>query len=230
MITLTLDLQRSVADLSPQEQIIAQVISDWMGILASEKPWSPVDHGAFLKSLSAHTSSCSPDLQHWRDGVIGGPLSDKLLVYRQYILTHVFAGDIHLTGYDVNWYLLIASSLLADRVFVGGIPSTLWGTIDQDCHPINKLREQQPLVRRFVHNLWAQDHPFSDQPWVDHGIVSSVSLLYGLYIGYALMSYHAKLDPRPAIHQVTQAFQDALLKLKGSLCHGTYQWLETDVR
>jgi len=223
MITWNNTARLQLAKLPSRVQPLVMIIHDWLAFFSDDTYlWD--QYGTSLFSvITEKTNTGSPVTQSWINHVVGGVMSNKTLLYRHYLLANLVSRDIDLDVGFVPLYQLIASTFMVEVSFAP-VEFSGWVDVTRDSHPINRLRQNQPVIENYFHTLAMGEHHLPDQLVADHGGLFSASLLYGMYLAYVILAYEASVDPNPELLILNDHLHDAVSHMKGALCHGPSQW------
>ena len=205
-------------------------IHDWLVSFTGESYlWQ--DYGSSLvEVIKEKTRTLPPDQQSWIAHLFNSAPTNKALLYRYYLLKQVMLQNIDPQIDYPHLYTLMATTLLSGSAFSPLPANHVWEGIDDDPQPINKLRLKQREIHEELCVLIMHDHIHPDHILDDHGVLTSLSLLYGMYLVYVILIFEATLNRTADLQRLTDAVKAMLLHSKGALCHGPNQWHEADVR
>ena len=185
-------------------------VHDWVSYLTHQPYWWN-DYDTSLQEVLY--SKCRDDIH----SIIAKPKSMSNLLYRHMVVKSVVYSDI-IGDYNSSClYSLMGSMLIKDPVFSSLDHQGVWKGIEEDVHPINRFRLNQPLIQEYLHELSMREDVTDDRLIKDHALLSSLSLLYGLYLIYVILIYENTVRPQVAVRNILKTITHTLIQLKGEL-------------
>lgn len=137
------------------------------------------------------------------------------LLYRHYLVTESLDHEIFTTMDYTPLYTIMASMLTDDILFAPLPMTSLWDDLETDPFPINILRIRRLSIRQFVHHLAMREDVTDYRLSKDHALLSSLSLMYGIYLILVILKYEMTIRPNDALGNILHTLLDTLTDLKG---------------
>lgn len=180
--------------------------------------------------MKEHTQKVGSRVERWLGLTQGGCPSLQTLLYRHYLFDALSNEEIFLTLEYPQLYILMGSMYYQDVRFTTLEDQSLWDKIEAQEPVINLLRIHRPLIQEtaihFANRMDVTDHRLDR----DHALLSSHSLLYGLYLTRVQLIFEQTVRPDPKLEAVLDSLTHTLSKLKGVFFHVENQWLCPHVR
>lgn len=204
--------------LSDDNKVFILSVHDWLCHLVERPRKWPLYDTNLNHVITTKTPLVTPVIRHWMNE-INNPLSIKTLLYRHYLVKHVVEQEIFVTPNFVPFYLLIASMLTSHPVFHCLPQKEPWNQLLGPYPLINQLRKARPVLQQQCYQLTMREEEIDNDLMVDHGLLSSLSLLYGLYLTCVIVSHERTVRPTLYLDQVYQTLVEVLIHLQGVLIH-----------
>jgi hypothetical protein len=209
---------------------LAYVLQRWLETVCSTITIPPLEDDKLQDIIFTKLKTVPAVVVDEAHRIIGAPLTLHSLLYRHYLCRYVVSEDIFT---QINWpplYGLIASMLTDQVVFTPLYTSTLWDGIDHNPFPINGLRQQRPFVARYAHDLTMREDVTEHQLIRDHGLLSALSLVYGLYLVRVILIHEMTTAPSQALKVILESLANTLADLKGVFHNVESRWFIPHVR
>jgi hypothetical protein len=128
------------------------------------------------------------------------------------------------------FFSLIATMLTQSIAFSPLTDSDIWEGISTDPHPITVLRRKRLSIQRFAQQLAMRDDLTDHQLIRDHGLLSSLSLLYGLHLTCVILTHEITVRPDESLTVIFRSLSNTLADLKGVFNNVERSWLIPHVR
>jgi hypothetical protein len=208
-------IQQVVDDVDESARAFIYIVYDWLSHTA-HGPSTSTDPTTSLRDVVLQTTALvDPLCAHWLRNSIGAPLTLRTLVYRHYCIKRVLQEEIFTQQNGFPLYGLMGSMLTDHVVFTPLHTPTLWQGIDTDASPISVLRQKRPSIARCAHHLAMRDDLTVHQLIRDHGLLSALSLLYGLYLVRVIVIQEMVDKPNGALPIILESLSNTLTDLKG---------------
>ena len=204
-------------------------VHDWIAHLVHESYlWHEYD-SSLKDVIMDHIHKSDKSILNWVAEIINGDITEKTLLYRHYLFAKITNAEITPVPHYLHLYILIASMLTKDVVFTSLSHSAIWEKIDEDLYPINILRTKLPLIKQYAADLMMREDVTPHQTLRDHGLLFSLSLLYGLYLVKVILIYEMTVKPERHLSIILNSISNTLIQLKGVFHNVETHWLSTDV-
>lgn len=211
-------------------QMFLLSVYDWLAhVVGRSKRWGEYDT-TLRAVIDARLSPHHVLVERWIDAVIGSSLTTYTLLNRHYLAESFLSEEILTKSTSPPLFVLMASMLTDTVIFSPLYRSALWEDIDNDPHPINVLRQKQPMLRHYTRELAMREDITSCRLVRDHGLLSSFSLLYGLYLIRVVLIYEMAVRPDEHLSSILMSLSNTLTTLKGVFNNVEANWLGTHVR
>lgn len=188
---------------------------DWFAYIAKEDClWNDYDT-SLNRIICEKTIDSSPLVNEWTKSVMGNSMTVNTLLNRHYLVTESLSHEIFTTMDYIPLYTLMASMLTDNILFAPSPMMSLWDNLETDTYPINILRIRRLSIRQFVHHLAMREDVTDYHLSRDHALLSSLSLMYGIYLIHVILTYEMTIKPSAALGIILHTLSDTLTDLKG---------------
>lgn len=116
-------------------------------------------------------------------------------------------------------YGSMASMAGCETVFTPASSTDIWDGLDTSDHLINALRHHRPRIARYIQMLTAREDVTDHRLVRDHGLLSAMSLVYGLYLVKVTLAYEMSIKPSVGLADILVSLSHTLIDLKGVFHH-----------
>jgi hypothetical protein len=204
-------------------------LHDWFAHLTGQPYWWPAYDTSLYSVIKSKAQTLGDPVLTGLAQSLSVPLSHATLLYRHRVFDIILDEEIFTTLDYPPWYAVLALGLHQDIRFTPLTPSALWDDIECDPHPINLLRTRRPLIKIVQRYVAMRDDITQYHLDRDHGMVSSLALLYGFSLTFCILRYEMQIHPSKSLTQILHILSDTLTTLKGVLHDVKGQWLSPHV-
>lgn len=147
------------------------------------------------------------------------PADLHVLMHRHFLVHRVLDRDIVTTPDAPSIYLLMGSLYYTDVRFSQISNHKAWGFISDAKSRINGLRSRQKILQSLAQDLANREDVLPHRLDVDHGVLSTFTLLCLLYILETILDYEIALRPTASVVLTRLCVRRTLDDLKGVIFH-----------
>ncbi len=208
-------LSININDTDPLCRKFLFCVYDWFAYITKEDCLWDAYGTSLSKVICEKTINTNSLVTGWTRSVIGNSMTVNTLLYRHYLVTESLDHEIFTTMDYTPLYTIMASMLTDDILFAPLPMTSLWDDLETDPFPINILRIRRLSIRQFVHHLAMREDVTDYRLSKDHALLSSLSLMYGIYLILVILKYEMTIRPNDALGNILHTLLDTLTDLKG---------------
>lgn len=192
------------------------VVHDWLAHI-TQRDAKLVEYGTSLGREICRGGCHRTLIQSWTDKVISNSNETKRLAYRHHLFRSISRSEINNPPDVDSIHTLVGSMYYPNVRFSSSDLLNVWSYLSDTPPLINAMRELRPAIH-FVGEQLAEREDVTDVRLdVDHGLLSSHSLMYGLYLVRLKVEFENLVVPDDRLSELIELLDNTLNALKGVL-------------